>query len=51
MRALLHAIGLGLLLVSGLLSLAHPAALVPAAVGLGLALATHQHGVHGPEVD
>lgn len=52
MRGFLHVVGLGLLLLGGLLSLAYPAlpALVLCAVGLGLALVTHQPGVHGPEV-
>jgi len=52
MRTMLHVVGLGLLLLGGMLALAYPAlpALVLAAVGLGLALATHRYGEHGPEV-
>lgn len=53
MRDVLHAVGLGLTVLGLLLSLAYPTlpSLVVLAVGAGLALVTHQPGVHGPEVD
>jgi hypothetical protein len=52
MCAILHIVGLGLMLLGGLLSCAYPtlASLVVLAVGTGLALVTHTPGVHGPEV-